>query len=193
MYRIPLIRPVITDALKARVSAVLDSGFLTEGPVTRAFEAAVSTYLGGGHVHAVTSATTGLELALRALGVGPDDEVVVPDFTYPATADVVMILKATAVVVDVNRDTMVMDLDALEAALTPRTKVVMPVSAFGNPVDYHRLNALKSRYGFLVVEDAAPALDASRTLPFLACTHVNLSQLVKVVWSSQTTLHGLTG
>jgi len=63
-------------------------------------------------------------------------------------------------VVDVNRDTMVMDLDALEAALTPRTKVVMPVSAFGNPVDYHRLNALKSRYGFLVVEDAAPALGA---------------------------------
>lgn len=159
-YKIPLIRPVITDDVKARVNAVLDSGFLTEGPVTRAFEASVAAYLGGGHVHAATSATTGLELALRALGVGPGDEVVVPDFTYPATADVVMMLGATAVLVDVEADTMVMDMAALEAALTPRTKVVMPVSAFGNPVDYDRLNALKAKHGFYIVEDAAPALGA---------------------------------
>ncbi len=160
MYKIPLIRPVMTDGIKAKVNAVLDSGYLSEGPVTRAFEGAVRDFLGGGHVHAVTSATTGLELALRALGIGPGDEVVVPDFTYPATADVVAIVGATAVLVDVDRDTLVMDMAALESALSPRTKVVMPVSSFGNPVDYGRLNALKARHGFKVVEDAAPALGA---------------------------------
>jgi dTDP-4-amino-4,6-dideoxygalactose transaminase len=161
MYRIPLARPVMTQAIKDRVTAVLDSRYLSEGPVTRAFEKAVSAYLGGGHVHAVTSATTGLELALRALDVGAGDEVVIPDYTYPATADVVAIVGATAVLVDVDPATLIMDMDALERALSPRTRVVMPVSSFGNPVDYRRLNPLKAAHGFRVIEDAAPALGAA--------------------------------
>lgn len=161
MYSIPLIRPVITQSVKDRVNAVLDSRYLSEGPVTRAFETAVATHLGGGHVHAVTSATTGLELALRTLGVGPGDEVIVPDFTYPATADAVAIVGATAVLVDIDPATMIMDMAALERAITPRTRVVMPVSAFGNPVDYRRLNVLKRAHGFKVIEDAAPALGAA--------------------------------
>ncbi|CAA7617717.1 aminotransferase class I/II-fold pyridoxal phosphate-dependent enzyme [Magnetospirillum sp. SS-4] len=161
MYNIPLIRPIVTQAVKDRVNAVLDSRYLSEGPATRAFEKAVSDYLGGGHVHAVTSATTGLELALRALGVGPGDEVVVPDFTYPATADAVAIVGATTVLADVDSGTMIMDFASLERSLSPRTKVVMPVSAFGNPVDYRLLNALKEKHGFRVIEDAAPALGAS--------------------------------
>jgi dTDP-4-amino-4,6-dideoxygalactose transaminase len=160
MRTIPLIKPVITAALKERVCAVLDSGYLTEGPVTRAFEKAVAEYTGAAHALAVTSCTTGLELALRAIGVGPGDEIVVPDYTYPATANVVMLLGATCVIVDVDPQTMLMDFAALEAALTPRTKAVMPVSLFGNPVDADRLAALKTRHGFFTVEDAACSLGA---------------------------------
>ena len=160
MRKIPLIKPVITDALKARVCQVLDSGYLTEGPVTKAFEQSVADYTGAAHAIAVTSCTTGLELALRAIGVGPGDEVIVPDYTYPATASVVMILGATCVIVDVDPRTMLMDFGALEAAITPRTKVVMPVSLFGNPVDADRLAALKAKHGFFTVEDAACSLGA---------------------------------
>ena len=160
MRRIPLIKPVITPALKDRVCQVLDSGYLTEGPVTREFERRVAEFTGARHALAVTSCTTGLELALRAVGVGPGDEVVVPDYTYPATADVVMLLGAVCVIVDVDPRTMLMDWDALEAALTPRTKAVMPVSIFGNPVDADRLAALKRKHGFYTVEDAACSLGA---------------------------------
>lgn len=160
MRKIPLIKPVITDALKARVCEVLDSGYLTEGPVTKTFEQSVAVYCGAAHALAVTSCTTGLELALRALGVGPGDEVVVPDYTYPATADVVMLLGATCVIVDVDPRTMLMSWPALEKALTPRTKVVMPVSIFGNPIDADKLAELKARHGFYTVEDAACSLGA---------------------------------
>jgi perosamine synthetase len=160
VYRIPLIKPVMTEALKERVCEVLDSGYLTEGPVTKAFEQSVAAYVGAAHALAVTSCTTGLELALRALGVGHGDEVIVPDYTYPATADVVMLLGATCVIVDVDPQTMLMSWPALEKALTPRTKAVMPVSLFGNPVDADRLAELKARHGFFTVEDAACSLGA---------------------------------
>jgi dTDP-4-amino-4,6-dideoxygalactose transaminase len=160
MRRIPLIKPVITQALKDRVCAVLDSGYLTEGPVTREFERRVADYTGARHALAVTSCTTGLELALRALGIGPGDEVIVPDYTYPATADVVMLLGATCVIVDVDPRTMLMDFGALEAAITPRTRAVMPVSIFGNPIDAARLAGLKAKHGFFSVEDAACSLGA---------------------------------
>lgn len=158
--RIPLIRPYMTDEIKAAVCAVLDSGHLTEGPVTARFEEAVKSYVGCAHAVAVTSCTVGLELALRALGVGPGDEVIVPDFTYPATADAVLIVGATPVIVDVDPRSMLIDLAAVEAAITARTRVVMPVSAFGNPLDHDALDALKRAHGFKVVEDAAPALCA---------------------------------
>jgi perosamine synthetase len=153
-------RPWIGPAVKQRVEAVLDSGFLTEGPVTREFEEAVRSYLGAERVIAVTSATVGLEIALRALEVGPGDEVIVPDFTYPASAHAVSLVGATPVLVDVHPRRMTLDLDAVERAFTSRTRAVMPVSAFGNPVDYDHLNRLKQRYDFSVVEDAAPALGA---------------------------------
>jgi perosamine synthetase len=139
---------------------VLDSGFLTEGPVTRKFEEAVRDYLGCRHALAVSSCTTGLEMALRAQGIGPGDEVIVPDYTYPATADVVAIVGARIVLVDICRDTMLIDYDALEAAITDRTRAVIPVSLFGNPLDYDRLFAIKEKYGLAVVEDAACALGA---------------------------------
>lgn len=160
MARIPLIRPYITDEVKRRVLEVLESGYLTEGPVTKELEQAFCNYLGCRHALAVTSCTTGLELALRCLGIGPGDEVIVPDYTYPATASVVAIVGATAVIVDCTAATMLIDYDALEAAIGPRTKAIIPVSLFGNPLDYARLDEIRRRHGVRIVEDAACAVGA---------------------------------
>lgn len=160
MYDIPLIKPRITDAAKQRVMDVLDSGYLTEGPVTREFEDRVGAYCGATHCIAVTSCTTGLELALRALDIGPGDEVIVPDYTYPATASAASVVGATPVIVDVNPQTMLIDYDALEAAVTPRTKAVIPVSLFGNPLDWEKLDAIKAEHDLFMVEDAACSIGA---------------------------------
>lgn len=162
MYRIPLMRPYMTRECKQAVLDVLDSGMLTEGPRVAELEAAFGAETGTRHAVAVTSCTTGLELVLRCLGVGPGDEVIVPDYTYPATAFAPMLLGATAVVVDVSPDTMLIDYEALEAAVTPRTRAVIPVSIFGNPLDWDRLLSVKRRHPALaLVEDAACSLGAA--------------------------------
>ncbi len=161
MNKIPLIKPYITQEIKDKVCEVLDSGYLTEGPITKDFENAVKHYVGCKHAIAVTSCTTGLEMALRVLNIGPGDEVLVPDYTYPATADVVAIVGATIVIVDVSRDTMLIDYDALEQAITPRTKAIIPVSIFGNPLDYDRLSTIKKKTGIHIIEDAACAIGAA--------------------------------
>lgn len=157
---IPLIRPIITEETKRRVNEVLDSGFLTEGAVTRELETVVAKYLGVGHCLGVTSCTTGLEMALRCLGVAAGDEVIVPDYTYPATASAVALLGATPVVVDVDPSTMLVDHGALEESITPATKAVIPVSLFGNPLNYEELALLKKKYGFFILEDAACSFGA---------------------------------
>jgi len=159
--RIPLARPYMTEEVKREVCRVLDSGYLTEGPVAGELETAAKDFIGCQHAIAVTSCTVGLEMALRALGIVPGDEVIVPDFTYPATADAVMLVGATAVLVDISPETMLIDYDAAEAAVTDRTKAILPVSQFGNPLDYDQLNAIKKEHGLFVVEDAAPAFGAA--------------------------------
>lgn len=158
---IPLIRPYITDELKQRVCEVLDSGYLTEGLTTSMFEQAIASYVGVAHCIAVTSCTVGLELALRAVGVGPDDEVIVPDYTYPATAFVVRLVGSVPVIVDVNPETMLIDYDALADAITDKTKAVVPVSLFGNPLDWDRLETFRTENGLYMLEDAACALGSS--------------------------------
>lgn len=161
MRHIPLIKPFITQAVKDKVLEVLDSGYLTEGPVTHELEAAFKNYIGSSHAIAVTSCTTGLELALRALEIDPGDEVIVPDYTYPATASVINIVGATAVIVDVNPDTMLIDYDAAEKAVTKKTKAIIPVSIFGNPLNYDRLNLIKNKYKLKIIEDAACSIGAT--------------------------------
>ena len=158
--RIPLIKPFLPDGVKDKLWEVLESGYLTEGPVTREFEAAVRRYVGCGHVLAVTSCTTGLEMALRCLGIGPGDEVIVPDYTYPATADVAAIVGARIVIVDVSPDSMLIDYDQVESALGPHTRAVIPVSGFGNPLDWDRLSEIRERHGIYMIEDAACSLGA---------------------------------
>lgn len=129
--------------------------------MTRALEASFLAYVGCRHALAVTSCTTGLEIALHAVGVGPGDEVIVPDFTFPATGLAVRRVGATAVLVDVDPATFLIDLDAAERALTPRTRAIIPVSEFGNPLDHHRLAALGRRSGVAIIEDAACAIGSA--------------------------------
>lgn len=159
--KIPLIRPYITEEVKQEVNRVLDSGYLTEGPVTAALENAVRDYIGCGHVLAVCNCTVGLEMALRALGIGPGDEVIVPDYTYPATVDVINIVGATAILVDICTETMLIDYDAAEAAITDRTSAIMPVSLFGNPLNWDRLSQIKKKHDLFIIEDAACSLGAT--------------------------------
>jgi len=160
MKKIPLIKPYITEEVKAKVCEVLDSGYLTEGPVTKDFEDKVKDYVGCQYALAVANCTVGLEIGLRAMGISAGDEVIVPDYTYPATADVVQIVGAKIVIVDIDPETALIDYDALEKAITPYTKVVIPVSLFGNPLDYDRLNRLKEKHNILILEDAACSLGA---------------------------------
>jgi len=161
MFKIPLIKPYINHEVKAKVLEVLDSGYLTEGSVTHELEELFRDYVGSRHAIAVTSCTTGLEVALRAVGIGPGDEVIVPDYTYPATAAAVNIVGAKAVIVDVSPETMLIDYDALEAAVTEKTRAIIPVSIFGNPLNYNRLDSIKKKHDLLVIEDAACAIGAS--------------------------------
>ena len=158
--KIPLIKPYLPKGTVEAVTAVLESGYLTEGPITSEFESKAAEYLNCKHTIAVTSCTTGLELALRALGIGAGDEVIVPDYTYPATASAVAIVGATPVIVDIDRNTMNICYDAVESAITENTKVIMPVSLFGNPLDYNRLNKIKLRCNLLIIEDAACSFGA---------------------------------
>ena len=161
MSRIPLIKPFIPADAIQRIADVINSGQLTEGAVTREFERVFRDYVGAKHALAVCNCTVGLELALRALGVGPGDEVVVPDYTYPASASAATMLGATAVLVDVDTNSMLLSEQAVRAALSPRTKVVMPVSIFGNPVAYDWLLGLREQHGFRIVEDAACSIGAA--------------------------------
>ncbi len=158
--KIPLIKPYITQSIKDKVSDVLDSGYMTEGSVTREFEKKLKEYIGCKYLHCVTSATTGLEVALRALGIGPGDEVIVPDYTYPATASVISIVGAKAVIVDVSREDMLLNFHALENAVNSNTKAIIPVSLFGAPLNYDKLNEIKEKYNIFIIEDAACSIGA---------------------------------
>ena len=158
---IPLIKPYMTEAINARVAAVLDSGYLTEGPTAHELERIFAAYVGAPYAIATSSCTTGLELALRAVGVGPGDEVIVADYTYPATASAVAMTGGTPVIVDIEEDTQLISRSAVEAALSPRTRAICPVSLFGNPLDYHWLNKLKKNREIYIIEDAACSIGAA--------------------------------
>lgn len=159
---IRLIVPEVGRAELEGVAAVLESGYLTQGPVVAAFEASVASYVKASHAIATTSATTALHLALAALGVGPGDEVIVPDFTFPATANVVVQLGARPVLVDVDLQTFNVDPDAVMRATGPRTRAIMPVHAFGLMAPIEAVIELARDQGIPVVEDAACALGATR-------------------------------
>ena len=160
MVKIPLIKPYITQEVKDKVCDILDSGYLTEGAATRELENSFRDYVGCKYALAVCNCTVGLEMALRAMRVGPGDEVIVPDYTYPATASVVEIVGARIILVDVDPRSMLIDYEAVERAITDKTRAIIPVSIFGNPLDYQRLTRIKEKYNIFIVEDAACSIGA---------------------------------
>ena len=157
---LPFALPEIGEEEIAEVVDTLRSGWVTTGPKARRFEADFSAFLGdpGLHSVAVNSATAGLHLALEALGIGPGDEVITTTHTFTATAEVVRYLGADVRLVDIDPATLNIDPAAVEAAVTPRTKLIMPVHYAGLAADMPALLAIARRHGLKVVEDAAHAL-----------------------------------
>ena len=157
---LPFARPDIGPAEIDAVSAAMRSGWVTTGPKTKEFEQAFTAFLGGGGLQsiAVNSATAGLHLALEALGIGPGDEVIAPTLTFTATVEVVRYLGADPVLVDVDPVTLNIDPAKVRAAITPRTKAIMPVHYGGLACDMDAILAIAKEHGLKVVEDAAHAL-----------------------------------
>jgi len=154
---LPFARPSITEREKRAVLDVLDSGWLTTGPQTKLFEQRFAERVGVDHAVALNSATAALHLALEALGVGPGDEVIVPTWTFAASAEVVVYRGARPVLVDVDRRTLNATPESILAAVTPRTRAVVVVHLAGLPVDVERLVDLLELRDIAVVEDAAHA------------------------------------
>lgn len=155
---IPLAKPFLDKNELNEIRQVLSSGYLTQGPKTAEFEKRVAERIGSKYAFATSSCTTALHLALVVLDIHPGDEVLVADFTFPATANVVVQLGATPVLVDINLDTFTMDPQDLRRKITPRTKAVIPVDAFGCAADYDPILAAAKEHNLPVIEDAATAV-----------------------------------
>ena len=150
--------PVIGEDEIAEVVDSMRSGWVGTGPKVQRFEGQLAEYLSVPYCRCVSSCTAALILSLQVLGIGPGDEVLVPAMTFVASANAVEHAGAATVLVDSEPGTGLIDLDAAEAAITPRTKAIMPVHLAGRPVDMDRLQAIRDRHGIHVIEDAAHAI-----------------------------------
>jgi perosamine synthetase len=158
---VPITKPLLGDAEEAAVLQVLRSGWLVQGPKVAEFEREVATYVGAAYGVATSNCTTALHLALVLNGVGPGDEVIVPSFTFIATANSVLYTGATPVFVDIDPRTHNIDPDAVEAAISPRTRAIMPVHQLGLAAEMDRLAAIARRSQLVIIEDGAPAIGAT--------------------------------
>ncbi|WP_108649008.1 UDP-4-amino-4-deoxy-L-arabinose aminotransferase [Dongshaea marina] len=155
---LPFSRPAINESDLEAVQQVLTSGWITTGPKTNALEQSYCDYLGCRHAIAITSATAGMHLTLLALGIGPGDEVITPSQTWVSTANIICLLGATPVFVDVDKDTLMVTPQAIEQAITPKTRAIIPVHYAGAPVDLEPLRALAHKHQLPLIEDAAHAI-----------------------------------
>jgi dTDP-4-amino-4,6-dideoxygalactose transaminase len=158
---LPFARPHIDEDAIAAVGEVLRSGWITSGPKVLEFEKQLSEYFGGRPVRTFNSGTCTMEIALRIAGIGPGDEVITTPISWVATANVILEVGATPVFADIDPVTRNIDLDKLEAAITPKTRAIIPVYLSGLPVDMDRLYAIATQHGLRVVEDAAQALGST--------------------------------
>ncbi|MEX3690546.1 DegT/DnrJ/EryC1/StrS family aminotransferase [Paraburkholderia sp. BR14263] len=158
---LPFVRPEIDEETIQGVADVLRSGWITTGPQNQAFEAALSEYCGGRPVRTFNSGTATLEIGLRLAGVGPGDEVITTPASWVSTSNVIYEVGATPVFADIDPVTRNIDLDKLEAAITPKTKAIIPVFLSGLPVDMDRLYAIARQHELRVIEDAAQAFGSS--------------------------------
>lgn len=154
---LPFSRPSMGDAELAALREVLASGWITTGPKNQALEAAFCQLTGNRHAIAVSSATGGMHVTLMALGIGPGDEVITPSQTWVSTLNMICLLGATPVMIDVDNDNLMITPDAVEAAITSRTKAIIPVHYAGAPADIDAIRAVGERHGIPVIEDAAHA------------------------------------
>ncbi|MGN9777454.1 DegT/DnrJ/EryC1/StrS family aminotransferase [Micromonospora sp. H33] len=158
---IPPAKPVIGEAEIEAAVRVLRSGLVVQGPEVAAFEEEFGELVSGRHCVAVNSGTSALQLTLMALGFGPGDEIIVPSFSFAASANAVRLVGAEPVFVDIEPGSFCLDPEAVAAAVTPRTVAIMPVHLYGHPAAMDKIMAIAERHGLAVVEDAAQAHGAS--------------------------------
>jgi UDP-2-acetamido-2-deoxy-ribo-hexuluronate aminotransferase len=162
--------------IDAGIQRVLDHGQFILGPEVAQLEAQLAAYTGATYCISVANGTDALQIAQMALGIGPGDEVITPGFNYIATAETIALLGAKPVYVDVDASSYNLDPQLLEAAITPRTKAIIPVSLYGQCADYDAINALAAKHGIAVIEDGAQSFGAlykgrkSCNLTSIACT-----------------------
>lgn len=167
---------VLREGINERIQTVLDHGQYIMGPEVAELEGRLTAYTGAKYCVTVASGTEALLIALMALGIKPGDEVITTPFTFVATAEVIVLLGAIPVFVDIEPDTCNIDASKIEAAITPRTKAIMPVSLYGQPADMDEINAIAARHGLPVIEDAAQSFGAeyrgrkSCNLSTIGCT-----------------------
>lgn len=166
----------IKDKIDAGIARVLEHGKYILGPEVEELEERLANYTGSKCCITVANGTDALQIAQMALGVGPGDEVITPGFTYIATAETVALLGAKPVYVDIDPSTYNIDPSLIEAAITERTKAIIPVSLYGQPADFDRINQIAAKYNIPVIEDAAQSFGAtykgrkSCNLSTIACT-----------------------
>src|SRR5881409_280890 len=155
---VPITKPALTEEEAHAPYDSIKSGWVTQGPKVAEFEKAVAAYVGAKHGVATTSCTTGLHLALATIGIGPGDEVIVPSFTFIASANAILYTGATVVFCEVDPRTFNADPADIERRITKKTKALMPVDQIGLGCDIDAINEVAKRHGVDVVEDAAPAI-----------------------------------
>lgn len=166
----------IKDKIDAGIAKVLAHGKYILGPEVQELEEKLADYTGAKYCITVANGTDALQIAQMALGIGPGDEVITPGFTYIATAETVALLGAKPVYVDIDPKTYNIDPDLIEAAITEKTKAIIPVSLYGQPADFDRINAIANKYNIPIIEDGAQSFGAtykgkkSCNLSTIACT-----------------------
>ena len=158
---IPIARPQMGAEEKELVWSAMEAGALAQGPRVAELESRFADFIGVGQAVATSSGTTALHLALLGYGIGPGDEVITVPFTFIASANSILFTGARPVFVDIEADSYTIDVGQIEAAITPRTRAIMPVSLYGNPADMNAIAEIAERQGLAVVEDAAQAHGAA--------------------------------
>ncbi|MEA5101161.1 UDP-4-amino-4-deoxy-L-arabinose aminotransferase [Pantoea sp. S18] len=157
MTFLPFSRPSLGEEELAAVKAVFESGWITTGPKNAELEEAFCLLTGNQHAIAVSSATAGMHVTLLALNIQPGDEVITPSLTWVSTINIITLLGATPVMIDIDRDTLMVTPEQIEAAITPHTRAIIPVHYAGAPADLDAIRAIGERHGIPVIEDAAHA------------------------------------
>lgn len=158
MSFLPFSRPALGEEELAAVQAVFASGWITTGPQNAALEQAFCQLTGNQHAIAVSSATAGMHVTLMALGIQPGDEVITPSLTWVSTLNIITLLGATPVMIDVDRDNLMVSAEQIEAAITPRTRAIVPVHYAGAPADIDAIRVVSARHNIPLIEDAAHAV-----------------------------------